>query len=209
MKGSELVALLDRAMERLATSRDELRDLDAALGDGDLGVTVNASCLAVRAKLADLDDPSPGQVLRSAGLAVANANPSTMAALVGGALLAAAKVAGDSTALSRADALRLGRAAAESIALRGKAELGDKTMLDAILPSLDVFEATASTDPETLALMVAAARRAVDETTPLRSRRGRAAWVGERSIGHPDPGATAYLRLLEALSAVWPSETQV
>jgi dihydroxyacetone kinase len=209
MTGNELVALLDPAMERLAASRDELRDLDAALGDGDLGITVSASCLAVRAKLADLDDPSPALVLRSAGLAVANANPSTMAALVGGALLAAAKMAGDSTVLDRAAALRLGRAAAESIALRGKAELGDKTMLDAILPSLDAFEASAANGSETLALMVVAARRAVDETTPLRSRRGRASWVGERSIGHPDPGATAYLRLLEALAAVWPSETQV
>lgn len=208
MNGSELVVLLDRALEQLATARDELRDLDAALGDGDLGITVSKSCAAVRAKLADLDDPSPAQVLRSAGLAVANANPSTMAALAGSALLAAAKAAGDATGLSRADALRLGRAAAESIALRGKAELGDKTMLDAIVPSLDVLEAGDSADPETLALMVAAARRAVDETTPLRSRRGRASWIGERSIGHPDPGATAYLRLLEALADVWPNQAQ-
>lgn len=208
MKGSELVALLDRALEQLAATRDELRDLDAALGDGDLGITVSKSCAAVRATLADLDDPSPAQVLRSAGVAVANANPSTMAALAGGALLAAAKSAGDSTKLSRADALRLGRAAADSIALRGKAELGDKTMLDAIVPSLVTLEAAEAANPETLALMVAAARRAVDETTRLQSRRGRAAWVGERSIGHPDPGATAYLRLLEALADAWPNQAQ-
>jgi Dihydroxyacetone kinase len=141
-------------------------------------------------------------------MAVANANPSTMAALAGGALLAAAKSAADSTELNRADALRLGRAAADSIALRGKAELGDKTMLDAIVPSLDVLEATEAADPESLGLMVVAARRAVEETTGLQSRRGRAAWVQERSIGHPDPGATAYLRLLEALAEAWPSQAQ-
>jgi len=208
MKGSELVALLDRALEQLAASRDELRDLDAALGDGDLGITVSKSCAAVRTALADLSDPSPVQVLRSAAMAVANANPSTMAALAGGALLAAAKSAADSTELNRADALRLGRAAADSIALRGKAELGDKTMLDAIVPSLDVLEATEAADPESLGLMVVAARRAVEETTGLQSRRGRAAWVQERSIGHPDPGAMAYLRLLEALAEAWPSQAQ-
>lgn len=208
MNGSDLVALLDRALERLAASRDELRDLDAALGDGDLGITVSKSCTAVRASLADLDDPSPAQVLRSTGLAVANANPSTMAALAGGALLVAAKSAADSPDLNRADALRLGRAAADSIALRGKAELGDKTMLDAIVPSLDVLQAAPADDPETLALMVAAARVGVEETTQLQSRRGRAAWVQERSIGHPDPGATAYLRLLEALAEAWPSQAQ-
>ena len=65
MKGSDLVALLDRAMEPFAASRDELRDLDAALGDGDLGITVSKSCAAVRAVLAELADPSPAQVLRS------------------------------------------------------------------------------------------------------------------------------------------------
>lgn len=208
MKGSELVALFDRALEQLAASRDELRDLDAALGDGDLGITVSKSCAAVHTALADLSDPSPAQVLRSAAMAVANANPSTMAALAGGALLAAAKSAADSTELNRADALRLGRAAADSIALRGKAELGDKTMLDAIVPSLDVLEAAEAADPESLGLMVVAARRAVEETTGLQSRRGRAAWVQERSIGHPDPGATAYLRLLEALAEAWPSQAQ-
>lgn len=207
MNGSELVVLLDRALERLATSSDELRDLDADLGDGDLGITVSKSCAAVRTALAGLPDPTPALVLRAAGIAVANANPSTMAALAASALLSAAKAAADSTELSRADALRLGRAAADSIVLRGKAALGDKTMLDAIIPSLDALEAAAA-GPDPLAGMVEAARRGVEETTGLQSRRGRAAWVQERSIGHPDPGATAYLRLLEAVAETWPDRAQ-
>jgi phosphoenolpyruvate---glycerone phosphotransferase subunit DhaL len=139
-------------------------------------------------------------VLRVAGTAFAAANPSTMAALVGGALLAAAKPVADSSSLTRDDVVRLARAAADSIKTRGKAELGDKTMLDAIVPSVDALESSAGDDP--LDAMVAAARRAIDETTPLQSQRGRASWVGERSAGHPDPGAMAYLRLLEALAAV-------
>ena len=200
MKGDALVAVLDAALARLAESRDELRDLDAALGDGDLGITVSKGCEATRARLATLTNPSPAEVLRAAGTAFAAANPSTMAALVGGALLAAAKAVADSSSLTRDDVVRLARGAADSIKTRGKAELGDKTMLDAIVPSVDALESSAGDDP--LDAMVAAARRAIDETTPLQSQRGRASWVGERSAGHPDPGAMAYLRLLEALAAV-------
>ena len=203
MNGAGMVALLDEALARLAESRDELRDLDAALGDGDLGVTVSKGCEAVRARLADLTEPSPADVLRTAGTAFASANPSTMAALVGGALLVGAKTVAEATDLGPGETVAFVRAAAASIAARGKAQLGDKTILDAILPSLDALDAT--TDGDRLEAMVTAARRAVDETTPLQSRRGRAAWIGERSAGHPDPGATAYLRLLEALHASWPT----
>lgn len=203
MTGAELAGVLDPTLARLAESRDELRDLDAALGDGDLGITVSKGCEAVRQRLAALCDPSPADVFRAAGAAFATANPSTMAALVGGALLAGAKVVADCPELVRDDVVRFARAAADSVASRGKAQLGDKTVLDAILPSLDALEA--ATDDAGLEAMVTAARRGVDDTAPLQSRRGRASWVGERGAGHPDPGATAYLRLLEALSSSWPT----
>lgn len=203
MNGAGLVALLDAALEQLAKSRGELRDLDAALGDGDLGITVSKGCDAVRQRLAGLAEPSPAGVLRAAGTAFASANPSTMAALVGGALLAGANAIAESADLVRDDVSGLARAAADSVAARGKAELGDKTVLDAIVPSINALDATDDVDP--LGAMVAAARRAVNDTIPLQSRRGRASWIGERSIGHADPGATAYLRLLEALHDVWPA----
>lgn len=194
MNGGELVVLLDESLATLAASAEELRELDAALGDGDLGITVGKGCAAVRAKLAELTEPSPAEVLRAAGAAFASGNPSTLAALVGGGLLAAAKTVPGVDDLSADDALRIGRAAAESIAVRGKAEPGDKTILDALLASLDALEQTGS-----LAAMIVAARTAVDETAGRQSQRGRAAWLGERSIGSPDPGATAYLRFLQSI----------
>ena len=98
MTGAELTTLVDASLATLAQSVDELRDLDAALGDGDLGITVGKGCDAVRAKLAELSDPSPADVLRTAGAAFASANPSTLAALVGGGLLAAAKEGAQETA---------------------------------------------------------------------------------------------------------------
>ena len=205
MNGPELVALLDRTLALLGGRTDELRDLDAAVGDGDLGITVAKGCEAVRARLAGLADPTPAGVLKAAGAAAANANPSTMAALVGGGLMGAGKVLGDAASIGPAEAAAIARVFADSIASRGKSAVGDKTILDAIVPSIEALEAAADrlTAPEILDAMIAAAREGVETTTPLQNQRGRAAWLGARSAGHPDPGATAYLRFLESLAAAW------
>lgn len=205
MRSVELIGTIDDALVHLEGCADELRDLDAALGDGDLGITVASGCQAVREALAGLtDDASPAQVLTTAAAAFARANPSTMAALVGGALLAAARGLGDREDVDRAAAIAIGRAAAESIATRGKAQLGDKTVLDALVPSLDAMEVAPDAP---LAVGIEAARRAVEETRTLQSMRGRAAWMGERSKGLQDPGATAFLRFLEGLDRTGKGET--
>ena len=197
MRTPELIGTIDAALAHLEGCADELRDLDAALGDGDLGITVTSGCRAVRDALGELTDGVlPAQVLKTAGGAFARANPSTMAALVGGALLAAARELGDAAELDRDAALAVGRAAAESISTRGKAQVGDKTILDALVPSLD---AMAAAPDAPLASGIEAAREAVERTRSLQSMRGRASWLGERSKGLQDPGATAYLRLLEGL----------
>lgn len=200
MNGARVVKLLRAALPAWAGCAEELRDLDAAIGDGDLGITVTKGVAAVSAKLDALpDEPAIADVLKVAGAGFASGNPSTMAALVGGGLLAAAKAMKDVEALSREDVVRLADAAVEAIKTRGKAELGDKTMLDAIAPSMDALKASGRcADP--LPGMIEAARAAVATSSQWQSRRGRAAWVGERSVGHADPGATAYLRLLEAIA---------
>jgi dihydroxyacetone kinase len=205
MNGVELVALVDRTLELLAERTEELRDLDAAVGDGDLGITVGKGCEAVRARLQALEDPTPVRVVKAAGVSAANANPSTMAALVGGGLLAGGRVLGEADSLGRAEVLPLARAIADSVATRGKSAVGDKTILDAMVPSIDALEAApaGSSVASVLGAMIDAARGGVESTTALQNQRGRAAWLGERSAGHPDPGATAYLRFLEALATAW------
>lgn len=197
MNGAELTRLLDRVLARLGGHSEELRELDAALGDGDLGVTVSNGAIAVRKRLASLGDATPAKVIKTAGMTFASANPSTLAALVGGGLLAAAKKLGDSDAMDNTQALEAARAAAESIQTRGKAKLGDKTILDALLPSLDAAEA--ASDGKRLSAAIEAAWRGIEETAKEQSRRGRAAWLRERSAGQKDAGAVAYLRFLEAL----------
>jgi len=202
----ELRDLLTLALSTLPAHADELRDLDAALGDGDLGITVSAGSAAVIKALDGLPEGATvADILLSAGKAFSTANPSTFAALTGGGLLAASKVMAGKTSVGKAEAAEIGRAVAGRIAERGKSKLGDKTVLDALIPSLDVLESSAGTADELLAAMIATAQEQVDATAGLQSQKGRAAWVQERSVGHADPGATAYLRFLIALQAAFKS----
>ncbi len=198
MTGDQLRTLLDRAFEILGESEDELRDLDAAVGDGDLGVTVRGGSSAARETMRSLPDAaSPADVFRALATAISSANPSSFAALVATALLAAARSVATAQSLSRDDVAMMAQQATAAVEKRGKSAIGDKTVLDALIPSVRALEA--ATSDEGLAAMIVAARKGVDETTPSVSRRGRAAWLGERAQGHPDPGAVAYLRFLEAL----------
>ncbi|MEX3947383.1 DAK2 domain-containing protein [Paraburkholderia sp. EG287B] len=198
---SEVRERLIGALNAMPAGAEELRELDAALGDGDLGVTVKAGSLAAADAIAKLPpDAALGDVLIATGKAFSTANPSTFGALVGGGLLAAAKTVAGSQVAGRGEALAMGRAVAARIAERGKSQLGDKTVLDALVPSLDTLEAFESGVEERALLdaMIDTAERQVRATAALQSKKGRAAWVQERSIGHADPGATAWLRFLQA-----------
>jgi phosphoenolpyruvate---glycerone phosphotransferase subunit DhaL len=201
VNAAELRQLLEVALTRLQDSTDELRDLDAAIGDGDLGVTVGGGARAVLDALGELPD-SAGivDVLRTVAKSFASARPSTISALVAAALLAASRRLTDPGGLDRDGCVLLLQTSVETIQARGGAQLGDKTILDAMSPSLDALVAAGPDNRAALGAMIEAADRAVVETARLQSGRGRAAWVGERTIGHPDGGATAYLRFLEALA---------
>lgn len=188
--------------ERLPGHADELRELDAALGDGDLGITVSAGAQAVhRAVTALPHDAHPSEVLKAAGVAFSGANPSTYAALVGGGLLAAASAVADAETFT---ARELGTALAalqERIMERGGAQIGDKTVVDVIAPVTHAVQSQAGEPSADLSAEAArTARAAVAEGTEKVSQRGRASWVGERSAGHQDPGSVAFLRLLEEIA---------
>jgi dihydroxyacetone kinase len=200
-----LSRLLEAALERLEGAREELRALDAAIGDGDLGITVAGGAAAVRSALREDAGDTPTAVLRTAARSFAKANPSTMSGLVAAALLAASKELRELTDIDRAAAERLLDITVTTIQARGGAEIGDKTVLDGLAASAHALRAAPASPSAALVDMVRAAQKAVEQTTDLQSQRGRAAWVGERSIGHPDGGAVAYVRLLESLSASWPN----
>ena len=202
MRGKELNQHIRRTLTILIESADELRDLDQALGDGDLGITITAGSNAVIAELEKLaDDATPTEIARTCAKAFANANPSTMAALVAGALLSGSRTWEGKEEIGLAEAAEFVAAAAASISQRGKTQVGDKTILDGIAGAAGALESAGTAD-EATAAVVDAASRAVRDTKDLQSRRGRASWLQERSIGLADPGATAFQRLVEAWATV-------
>lgn len=201
MQGPDMNTAIRNTLAEVVQYADELRDLDAALGDGDLGVTVSLGAKAVIGALEELpSDALPADIAKTCAKAFANANPSTMAALVAGALLAGSRIWADSTSVSVADAGAFATAAGENIGRRGKSQVGDKTILDALMPAAEALSASDSADAA-LEKAIDAAERGVTDTVGMQSRRGRASWLQERSIGLQDPGATAFLRFLQSWKA--------
>lgn len=198
MRTEQLKTAISNALADLVNHENELRDLDAALGDGDLGITVSAGSKAIIAALEALPETAtPTEVARACAAAFADANPSTMAALVAGGLLAGSKTWEGKDEISVADAAEFVRTAADSISKRGRSQVGDKTILDAIYPAAEALE-SGNPAEEALGQAVAAAEKAVHDTKDMQSMRGRASWLQERSIGLQDPGATAFWYLLRS-----------
>ena len=208
MRSPELIQRIQDSMTLLIESSDELRDLDQVLGDGDLGITISAGARAVIEALKAMPtepEPAPSDVARACAKAFANANPSTMAALVAGGLLAGSKVWVGCEDVTAVEAEAFIRAAASSISHRGKSQVGDKTILDAMVPAVDSLARSIEANPAVAsdsALAAAALDNAIadaaERLTFLQAQRGRASWLQDRSIGLQDPGATAFLRALEA-----------
>lgn len=198
MNGNELNLAIRNTLATFTGYADELGELDQALGDGDLGITVSLGAKAADDALDQLPETAtPTEVILACAKAFANANPSTMAALVAGALLAGTRILGDATTLGPDDTGRFAIAAAESISQRGKSQVGEKTILDALFPAAEALRDLPA-DEHRLDAAIAAAQVGVDTSKELQSRRGRASWLQERSIGLQDPGATALLRFLQS-----------
>jgi dihydroxyacetone kinase-like protein len=178
--------------------RDALTELDAAIGDADHGTNLDRGLAAAVATL-DAEPPAdPATVLRTVATTLIRAVGGASGPLYGTFFLRASTALGDGDGAALAAAMRAG---VEGVAARGKAEPGDKTMLDALGPACDALdEALASSSPLDEALRAAAegAARGRDATVPMVARKGRASYLGERSAGHQDPGATSATLLMEA-----------
>jgi dihydroxyacetone kinase-like protein len=185
---SALAAGLRGSAEAVLESAPELNRLDAQAGDGDLGVTMAAAARIVIDLLPELEGQPAADVLRACGAALARETPSTSGTLVATGLLRAARAADEGAdAVARAlDAARQG------IAERGKAELGSKTMLDALAPAAEAAAAAAARGEDAEGQLTAAAEAAdagAKATVSMEPRHGRAGWLAERSAGHEDGGA--------------------
>lgn len=196
-------AWLQRTAAVLDENKSYLTELDAAIGDADHGVNIARGFKAVVQKLAAQPGQSLGALFKSAGMTLMSSVGGASGMLYGNFFLKAAVVAGDRTALTDAELLTVLAAGRDGIVQRGRAELGDKTMIDAWTPALAALEAALQAGAAAtgaLAVCAAAAEAGMRATIPLQARKGRASYLGERSIGHQDPGATSSYLILRTLA---------
>ncbi|GAB3124154.1 dihydroxyacetone kinase subunit DhaL [Glaciibacter psychrotolerans] len=181
-------------------------DLDAVVGDGDFGYSLARGFEIVLAEWDGLDRSGPSVFLQKVAMIIAGRVGGTSGPLWGTAFLRASGAVRDKAELTGGDVVAMLRAAAEGIKARGNSDVGDKTLLDALIPATDALEAELAdgSDRATLLSRVAlVARRSADATTGMIAKRGRASYTGERSIGSPDPGAVAIAVILERLNDEW------
>jgi dihydroxyacetone kinase-like protein len=193
---------ITRSAAVVAEHRTELIDLDRAIGDGDHGENLDRGFSAVVAKLDSLPaDAAPGDVLKLVATTLISTVGGAAGPLYGTAYLKAAAAVGDAPDLDGAAIVALLTAARDGIVLRGKAEPGDKTMIDAWTPAVDAAAAALAAGADDAAILAAAAAAAQEgavATEPLVAHKGRASYLGERAIGHRDPGAQSTAYLLQA-----------
>lgn len=195
---AELAAMLEAIARRISTEREALNRLDAALGDGDHGTSVSAAV----DEIAALNQPSASDIWLAAAKAVMNRMGGASGAIFGSFFLKGVPVIRGRESLSKRDMGAVLQAGLQGVKARGKAEVGDKTMVDALEPAVLAF-ALAEDFTEGWRGAAAAARIGADSTRMITARRGRARYLGERAIGHIDPGAASVALIFEAIAEWW------
>jgi phosphoenolpyruvate---glycerone phosphotransferase subunit DhaL len=196
----DLVTAIRAVAATVAEHRVELIQLDRAIGDGDHGENLDRGFQAVLAALEQSTPDSPSAVLKTVATTLISKVGGAAGPLYGTAFLRASAAVKDRDSLGPEDVVEALTAALGGVIARGKAELGDKTMVDALDPA--VKSAVGDTVAAVLAAAAEAAAAGAEATVPLVARKGRASYLGERSAGHMDPGARSTALLLAAFAEV-------
>ena len=197
---TQLTAWLARFRDLVTEQRDYLTELDSAIGDADHGANMARGMGAVLDKLDDTESTTVDELFKGVGMTLVSSVGGASGPLYGTFFLRMGVTAG---AVTEMDAAALGaalRAGLGGVIARGKAELGDKTMLDALSPALDAFDAAGDNVAAAANAAYDAAVVGRDDTIDLVARKGRASYLGDRSAGHLDPGATSTALLFQALA---------
>lgn len=189
-------AWITRFAELVTEQEQHLTELDSAIGDADHGANMARGC---QAALAALDAPTLGEQAKGVAMAMLSAVGGTAGPLYGTLFLRLSTTVGAVSETTPAQFVAGLRAGLDGLVARGRAELDDKTMVDALSPALDALEAGLDGWPAATRAAAAAAAAGRDRTVGLVARKGRASYLGERSAGHMDPGAASAALLLQAL----------
>jgi dihydroxyacetone kinase-like protein len=202
MDSQTVTAWMSEIASSIRAERDYLVQLDAAIGDGDHGINMNRGFDAVVIALSTEPDEPPGKLLTLAGKTLISTVGGASGPLWGSALRKAGRALGDGPTFDMAQLVDAIAAALASVQDLGAAVPGDKTMVDALVPAVAAMReglARGASNNEILRSAAEASEAGMRATIPLQARKGRASYLGERSIGHQDPGATSTSLILRAL----------
>ncbi len=204
----DVLRWLEASQKVFAEHRQQLTDLDAALGDGDFGISLDRGFTAVQAELSAKPPADPRSVFQNVATVLIKTMGGSSGPLLGTFFLRAGTASAGKSELAPADVVAIFQAGVEGIQQRGKAELGDKTMLDALIPAVDAMRGALQAGnglTEILDRGAAAAETGMRATIAMQARKGRGSYLGERSVGHQDAGATGAHLLLKAAADAWRS----
>jgi len=191
-----------------AENRQQLTDLDSAIGDGDFGTSLDRGFTAVQAELTAKPPADIRAVFQNVATVLIKTMGGSSGPLLGTFFLRAGSACAEKSELAPAEVVALFQAGVEGLQQRGKAALGDKTMMDAWLPAVDAMRSALAAGGDLTEILergAAAAEAGMRATISMAARKGRASYLGDRSIGHADPGATASHLMLKAAAEVWRS----
>ena len=201
-----LLAWIKTLQKVYSENKEYLTQLDSAIGDADHGINMNRGFTNAVADLEKNNPPDISAALKTVAMALIRTVGGAAGPLYGTFFMRASTVCANKAELDAADVVALFEAGLDGVIQRGKAELNDKTMVDAQKPALEAMKkalGNGSSLAEILAQGTAAAEEGMKNTIPLQARKGRASYLGERSIGHQDPGATSSYLMLKTAAEIW------
>lgn len=202
MDSKIIVEIIHALSKKIDEEKEFLTELDNVIGDGDHGINMARGFKAVDTKIDTMKTENIGEILKAAGMTLVSTVGGASGPLYGTAFMKAGMAMNQKTQMSLDDFLACLNAAVEGIKMRGKSVQGEKTMLDAMIPALEAMNKAkdqCQTTAEVLKCGAEAARKGVEYTKTIIATKGRASYLGERSIGHQDPGATSFTDMLEAI----------
>ena len=202
----DVLRWLEASQKVFAEHRQQLTDLDSAVGDGDFGISLDRGFTAVQAELSANPPADPRSVFQNVASILIKTMGGTSGPLLGTFFLRAGSACAGKSELAPGDVVALFQAGVDGIQQRGKAALGDKTMLDALIPAVDAMRGALQAGSgltEILDQGAAAAETGMRATITMQARKGRGSYLGERSVGHQDAGATGAHLLVRAAADVW------
>jgi dihydroxyacetone kinase-like protein len=197
----EMVAWIHRFADVIAEQREYLTRLDTAVGDADHGTNMDRGMRAAVERVDAVQGDDISAALKGVGMALVSKVGGAAGPLYGTMFLQMANAAGDGSEVDLAGWTKMLEAGLKGVQMRGKAEPGDKTMVDALTPAVEALERAQEDGADLSAALersAQAAHEGMEKTVPMVARKGRASYLGERSAGHQDPGATSSYLLLQA-----------